>query len=412
MAITGSTNNQTKYFTSGNDIKFSDIKAVFNSNAANTNIKFSTYRRNTDLDETNPIVPDSTENRTTISSTEGISTNNDLRAASFVGSIKEYIVTQHSTNTNLSINNVTDSTNNLDGWNTNLNKNVRKKFIVGGTISATSSTADAATFNAEAYNLTLSVGGNIYGEGGDGGSPNGGNGSNGGDALYVNNTSTRSGTSAKLTVRVNSNGRIWAGGGGGASGYAGNSGNSLNCYQTTKERRNIYSGDSTTPSRACNRNCGGKDGWKLIDNGYCNPTGDNRSRCRKNMERGTACTGNYVRNCTYKQNFIVGPGNGGNGGYGGHGKGASTQNFSTNGNLGNPGNTNNCSANGNSSIGNDGNPGASGGDWGQPGGNSGGSPAVAYGGNAGRAIYKGNGNTYYVNGSSNNNIKGAVLGSA
>lgn len=393
MAITGGTSNQTKFFSSG-AISARAFKDNFNSGASNTNIKFSTYKRNTDKDETNPIVPDATENASISSS------NSNITASDFRDSIKQYIVTQSSTNTEIDIHSGSAAG---QTWNNNLAKNVKKEFRVNGTIEADSSSDDAAVFDAEAYNLTLNVTGNIYGEGGTGGSV-GGNGGNGGDALFVNNTSNRSGNSAKVTVKVNSNGRIWAGGGGGAGGANGNSGSSLSCYSDSTVVKQVYSGGSTNPGRGCN-SCPNTDGnANLASNGNCGNNSGNRTRCRGRQERGQTCTNSYFRNCVYRTNFTVAGGNGGTGGTGGTGQGAN--NNQSSGNAGNAGNTNNCSVNGNSSTGNSGVGGAAGGTWGAAGGNSG----NRNGGAKGRAVFRGNGNTFFLNGQSSNNVKGTVSG--
>lgn len=401
MAVTGGTSSQTKFFSSGS-ISARGLKDTFNGNASNTNIKFSTYRRDTDLDETDPIVPDSTENRTTISASEGISENNNLKASSFRNSIKQYIVTQSSSNTEVTIHSGSGAG---QRWNANLNKNVKKFFNVNGTIEADSPSDDAAQFSAEAYNLTIDVTGNIYGEGGTGGSANGGAGGNGGDALYVNNTSSRSGNSAKVTVKVNSNGRIWAGGGGGAAGNAGNSGSDLSCHTDTTVKKTVYNGGSTNPGRGCNK-CPKNDSTygTRVSNGNCFNNSGNRSRCRGRQERGQTCTNQYRRNCVYRTSFNVAGGNGGNGGNGGVGEGANNNQGSGNG--GNAGNTNNCAANGNSSVGNSGNSGAAGGTWGADGGSIG----NVSGGTKGRAVFRGGGNTFFLNGQSANNVKGTVSG--
>ena len=400
MSVIGGTSSQTKFFSSG-QIKFSELRTTFNSNAGSNNIKFSTYRRNTDLNETDPIVPDSTENRTTVSASEGISTQDDLKIVSFRNSIKQYVVTQSSSNTEVTIHSGSGAGSR---WNANLDKNVKKFFNVNGTIDADSPSDDAAVFDAEAYNLTIDVTGNIYGEGGTGGSANGGSGGNGGDALYVNNTSSRSGSSAKVIVKVNSNGRIWAGGGGGAAGGAGNSGSSLSCYSDSTISKEVYSGGSTNPGRGCNACPNTSGNANLASNGDCYNNTGNRSRCRQRQERGQTCTNSYSRNCVYRTTFTVAGGNGGNGGNGGVGEGANNNQGSGNG--GNSGNTNNCSANGNSSTGNSGNSGASGGTWGADGGNAG----NISGGTKGRAVFRGNGNTFFLNGQSSNNVKGTVSG--
>ena len=190
-------------------------------------------------------------------------------------------------------------------------KNVKKEFRVNGTIEADSPSDDAAKFLAEAYNLTIDVSGNIYGEGGNGGIV-GGNGGNGGDALFVNNYSNRSGNSAKVTVKINSNGRIWAGGGGGAGGKSGNSGPSLSCYSDSISAKTVYNGGSTNPGRGCN-SCPNVSGVTLVSNGNCGNNSGNRSRCRGRQERGQTCTNSYYRNCKYRTNFNVAGGNGGSG---------------------------------------------------------------------------------------------------
>lgn len=393
MSITGGSSNQTKFFSSG-AISARALKDNFNSGASNKNIRFSTYKRNTDKNETNPIVPDATENANVPT------TNSDISASDFRNTIKEYIVTQSGSNTEVDIH---DGSAAGQRWNNNLAKNVKKEFRVNGTIDANSPSDDAAVFDAEAYNLTIDVTGNIYGEGGDGGSV-GGDGGTGGDALFVKNTSTRSGNSAKVTVKVNSNGRIWAGGGGGAGGKDGNSGSDLSCYSDSTIAKQVYSGGSTNPGRGC-KSCPNTDGnANLASNGNCGNNSGNRSRCRGRQERGQTCTNSYFRNCVYRTNFNVAGGNGGTGGTGGNGKGAN--NNKGNGNAGNAGNTNNCAASGNSSTGNSGVDGAAGGTWGADGGNSG----NRNGGKKGRAVFRGGGNTFFLNGQSANNVKGLVKG--
>jgi len=383
-------NNTVTHFNGNSAISFRALQTTFGGNF--NSVQFSTYKRNTDLDNTDPIVPDSTENANISSS------NSNLRASNFRGSIKQYILTQTSS----------DSTVDLDSqsWNSNLAKNVIKTFQVNGTMAATSTGNQGAAFDAEAYNLRLEVTGNIYGIGGAGGLANDGNGSPGGDALFANNTSNRSGASAKIAINVNSNGRIWAGGGGGAAGNAGNAGGDLSCFNENTVLTQVYGGNSTNPNRGC-KNCPPTSGnLPLFSNGNCISgtslgVSNQRSRCRGRQERGQTCTNQYFRNCVYRQNFNVAGGNGGNGGNGGVGEGANNNPGS--GNSGNSGNTTNCAANGNSSTGNPGNSGASGGTWGQPGGNT----NTANGGAAGRAIFRINGNTYNVSGANSNNVKGA-----
>jgi|GEM_PF-6617277 len=398
-------NNTTTFFNGNSAISFRSLQETFGGNV--NSVSLSTYKRNTDLSATDPIVPNATENAS-ISDT-----NSNIQLADFRGSIKEYILTQSSTDTTLDID--------AQSWNSNLGKNVIKKFQVNGTIGSTSVSSTAAEFNATAYNFRMIVSGNIYGEGGAGGSGDNANGGSGGNALRLTTSTTDYSTgSGRARIEINSNGRIWAGGGGGGSGNGGNSGSDLNCYFNTIETQNVYSGGSTNPGRACNRVCsaaGNKSATdpvnsntiyaSSVDNGSCSGTGGQRSRCRGSQDRGQTCTNNYDRNCTYKFNYTQPGGTGGNHGNGGVGQGYSNQSGAGGGNSGNSGNTTNCAAvnsGSNSSQGNSGNSGASGGSWGSSGGNA----SDGQGGSAGYAIFKSNGNTISVSGSSSNNVKGQL----
>lgn len=383
-------NKAGPYFTGNTAISFRALQENFGGNT--NNVKFSTYKRNTDVDETNPIMPDATENAAVPT------TDSDLSASKLRDTIKEYYIVQTGSNTDFDISGQT--------WNSNLGKNIIKRAKIDGTCSASATSADGATFNATAYNMNIEVSGYIYGDGGAGGSANSGNGGDGGDALYVNNTSARTAESAKVKVKVNSNGRIWAGGGGGAGGFKGASGSNLACFFNSNYTFETYRGDARNPSRACNRtNCVSTREVSGVTGNYtshnCDGQGNDRSRCRGNQERGQTCKEVYNKTCYYRHDFTVAAGTGGNGGNGGAGQGSNRT--KADGNAGNAGNTNNCGANGNSSTGAKGNTGGAGGDWGAAGGNT----TNANGGAAGRAIYKGNGNTYNVVGASANTVKGA-----
>ena len=362
---------KTEHFTSGagNPISFSQIRTEYGGGA--TNIKASTYLRNTnksvDWTDTSTItsrVPDATENA-------DVSTGDDWSVNSLRDTISAYLVTQSGTNTELSYGDSDTGT-----WNNNLSKNVPKTFDVTGTVHADNPSDDALTFSGSFSNLVIEVdqSGAIYGESGnvDG---------NGGDALYVNNTYTGS------DVKIRSYGKIWAGGGGGSSGSDGNTGSGLACYNVGTNTQNNY----------CNN-------WYAV-----NPNGV-RSRCRGGSWRrgqgwnqynatGYHCGNGNTYYCYNYSNFTQTGGGAGTAGNGGQGKGWSNRNTSINlsphkGNSGNNGNTNNCTVNGNKSTGNKGNPGNSGGDWGQ-----------ASAGNAGRAIQKKNAKvTYYTD----NTVKGPI----
>lgn len=73
------------YYTGNNSISFRSLQTNFGGNS--NNVKFSTYYRNTNVDESNPIVPDATENAT-------IPTSSTIEASDFRNSIKKYYVTQ------------------------------------------------------------------------------------------------------------------------------------------------------------------------------------------------------------------------------------------------------------------------------------------------------------------------------
>lgn len=378
-------NSTTSYFNGNSSISFRSIQSIFGGNV-NT-VRFSTYLRNTDLDSTNPIVPNATENASIVTTTS------NLKASQFRGSIKYYILSQSGNDTTLDID--------AQSWNSNLGKNVIKYFTVSGVMAATATSNTGGSFGAEAYNMKFSVGGYIYGVGGAGGSANGGNGYPGGDALQVSNNSNRGNASAKVQISIYSDGRIWGGGGGGGAGNMGASGPDLSCFIKQNKTYTVYSGGSTNPVRACAA-CPAPEnsvgyGWKLHSNGDCSGQGAGRDRCRGRMERGQTCVGLYNRNCNYRYYYTVPGGNGGNGGNGGTGQGANTNQGGGNG--GNAGNTTSCAANENYSIGSKGNAGASGGSWGSPGGNSAGN-----GGGAGRAIF---GSGYNVTGANSNNVKGS-----
>ena len=154
---------KTSHFTggAGTQISFSQIRAAYGGDA--TNIKASTYLRNDDAavdwDDESTItsrVPDATENA-------NVSTDNDWSVDSLRDTISNYLVTQSSTNTELSY-----SDNDTSTWNSNLSKNVPKTFDVTGIVHADNPADDALRFYGNLYNLEIEIdeNGAIYGEGG------------------------------------------------------------------------------------------------------------------------------------------------------------------------------------------------------------------------------------------------------
>ena len=111
--------SKTELFTSGS-ISFSSLRSSFKETSSGS-ISASELRRDTDVTETDPIVPDSTENRNSGTLSDGISTSNNLKLSQFRNSIKYYYITESGTEINFDIDNPTP----VD-WNTNLDKNINK----------------------------------------------------------------------------------------------------------------------------------------------------------------------------------------------------------------------------------------------------------------------------------------------
>jgi len=403
----------SSFFNGTNPISFRSLQTTFGGSA--NNVKLSTYKRDTSLNNANPTVPDATENA-------NINTTNfNLNLSAYRGSIKEYILQQTGTDVNLTFEQDAYSASSHH-WNSNLNKNVIKKFQVFGTVGGNSTTTPALKFVGSAYNLSLDVNGGIFGKRGTGGT----NGNPGGTAFkYFSNASTSFNT-ANFHARIK--GPVYGGGGGGGKGRSGNS-NNANCYfssenETTsnarKQSSNTVCASTRCPSNATSRGISGN----LGSTGSCSLRGsigserdrrrrrrggwdgwgrDNRNRDRRDVKgrgchgraRANDCWNDANKGCQYNHNYNISA-NGGNGGNGGNGYGFSGSNVvgANSGNSGNSGNTTNCSRGGSGST--TGNSGTSGGSGGGPG-RSGGSGSNS-GGNAGHSI-KGrrisfNGNSY------------------
>lgn len=371
--------SKTEHFGSG-AISFSSIRAAYGGSS--NNIKAGTYIRNVsadvDWDNSTTIddgrVPDAVEN------TSVVTTESNWTVASLRDTITKYAVNQTGTNENLEY-----SDSNTSVWNNNLSRNVKKEFNVGGSVvpvgDGTSRNTGVLKFSGDLFNLNVNVSstGSILGLSGQPGSGKGGN------ALYVNNTYSKS------KVKVRSYGRIWSGGGGGRNGNSGNTdpGGSFGCY-------NIYY-NPTPQNTACNN-------WYAI-----NPNGV-RSRCRGGGWRrshgwnSTNATGYHCGNgnsyyCINYGSYNVGRGTGGNGGTGGTGRGYFNRNQNMNqsphpGGIGNSGNNNTCPATGARSTGNRGGYGQDGGDWGA---------SKTNGGSAGWSLFSNNAKYEYK---TKNNVKG------
>ena len=361
--------SKTTLYNTGS-ISFGSLRSDFKGTGSGS-ISASELRRNTDLTDTNPIVPDATENNT-------ISSSNNWKTSQFRGSIKTYNLIQSGTDTNVAFQSQT--------WNSNLNKNIIKKIYVNGTIGATGTGSPAAQIDTAVCNLEFDVSGSIYGSGGVTSS------GAGGGALYVNNTANRAAATSTVYVNVNSSGTIRGGGVAGSNGSAG-SANSTNCYDISDYANRGDGGAKSSCSSAAPR-CRADQlapNYYFIGEVACNPDPNTASCSCSN--RCSRCYRQWDRTCRYRRDFSV-TGNGGNGGTFGVGRGYNTINSSLKGNSGNSGSTANCgSTSGGGTTGNSGSSGNDGAEWGQ---------ASAGAGEAGRAVYRGAGNVFSVRGSTGN----------
>lgn len=171
------------YYSSG-QISFSSLRTNFraaqprdaysgseSSLTDNNPIKVSDLLRTVDENNTDPIVPNATEN-------SNITTSSNWKTSQFRNSIKFYYIQHSGTDTNVDI----DS----QSWNSNLPLNVRKIYFVDGTQGSNSPGSPASTVNSKSINLTIDVSGSIFGASGKGGGTSGApsiSGGTGGDAL-------------------------------------------------------------------------------------------------------------------------------------------------------------------------------------------------------------------------------------
>tara|TARA_Y100000992_G_scaffold295842_1_gene257299 strand:+ start:2204 stop:3337 length:1134 start_codon:yes stop_codon:yes gene_type:complete len=365
---------QTKYLENANDIKWSTLRSTFNSSSTGE-VKFSTYRRDTDKNSVDPIIPDATENN-------GVSTGNDLKVSGFRGVIKEYGIQYSGTEANVNL-------GLTQYWNQNLNKNIKKKITtVDSSVAYASNTSNyAMKLDAEMYNVSFNHSGQMYGQGGNAQAP-------GGPALYLFNRSILTGASATTQLKVTSTGRIWAGGGGGNPGNRGSGGGSARCYSSNNYQvlaNNVGpKPNMISSSNRCRRVQAGGSALALIPR-------ETRSQCRGGGSRRSQgyprymCSMNWIIRCTHSSSYTI-SGSPGNGGNGGPGRGYDRFNSSLAGSPGNGGSGSSCPGGGAVARGNAGNAGASGAEWGQ-----------SSGGAAGKSI---TGNRFNVVGETTTRIKG------
>ena len=366
-------NNQT-------EVKFSQLRDTFRLNNPTGAISASELLRDIDVaNSTDPIVPDATENSAIAANP--INTASNWEVSQFFGAIKFYDVEQDASDTNANFN-----ISALSEWNSNLGKSIKKKFTLRGTHTSTNTSIAAAQILSAAWNLTLEIHGVFYGAGGTGGTSSSVSGNPGGAALSIN--------SGRVTVDIQSNGRLWGGGGGGEFGADGSSGTAGTCFKDT-----TVTACNTTPS------C--PSGTVLVSQsqgGCCQVEqfcwGPWESFC------GNNCVG-YTQVGTCREttsSSTPAPVIGGNGGLG---RGFNNFSGSLTGSGGASPNCPQCASgftlqSGTGSCGSQGGTGATGGEWGQNGGNT---AAAGSGGNGGNAI---SGSGYSVVGNNTNTVKGAI----
>ena len=205
------------YFSSGS-ISFSQLRSNFKETSSGS-VSASELLRVADTTNTDPIVPDATEN-------SSIATSSNLKTSQFRNSIKYYNLNQGSGDTDLNLNIANSSL-----WNGNLGKTIVKTVTLAGTSGSTNGSAAASLDASAIYNVLLVITGSVLGSGGSSGSKgdknqsngsaisNADNGGNGGNALYINTNGT-----GTVTVKTSgASAQVYGGGGGaGGGGWGGN----------------------------------------------------------------------------------------------------------------------------------------------------------------------------------------------
>jgi hypothetical protein len=377
---TGPYFNGTNAPSNTTNMKFSQLRNTFRLNNTSGAISASELLRDIDVaNSTDPIVPDATENSGIAANP--INTASNWKVSQFQGAIKFYDVEQDASDTNANFN-----ISALSEWNSNLGKSIKKKFTLRGTHTSTNTSIAAAQILSAAWNLTLEIHGVFYGAGGTGGTSSSVSGNPGGTALSIN--------SGRVTVDIQSNGRLWGGGGGGEFGADGSQGTAGTCFKDT-----TVTACNTTPS------C--PSGTVLVSQsqGSCCQQeqfcwGPWESFC------GNNCVG-YTQVGTCRETTSSNIPASVIGGNGGLGRGFNNFSGSLTGSGGASPNCPQCASgftlqSGTGSCGSQGGTGATGGEWGQNGGST---AAAGSGGNGGNAI---SGSGFTVVGNNTNTVKGAI----
>lgn len=187
-------------------ISLSDIRRNFRArntdgtfNTDNNSISFSDILRNTDVNATNPVIPDCDQNNG-IQASAGVAHS----LSEHRGSIKYINVNQTGTDENLDVAGI--------AFSDALNRNIIKVLTIAGTVGSNDVTQAALIYSGTSRNLAVEITGSILGCGGaaDGG--------NAGAAVSF----TESGTNC--IINIGSAARVYGGGGGGGDGGNGGSG--------------------------------------------------------------------------------------------------------------------------------------------------------------------------------------------
>lgn len=390
-------------FYSSGAISFSSLRSNFKETSSGE-IRASEYRKNTNVGEENPIVPDSTEN-------ENIATGSNLRLSQFRNSVKRYVATQSGIDDNQSYpgepgfrmgrfasngrgidwcgGGVSGPDGQSGGTSGNLTKNIQKSVYITGTCGSVISDMPAAQLQPDpaitVHNVRIYVSGSILGYGGLGSTVENGNAQSGNSALNLGNIGYNN------RVIISSGARIYGGGGGGEKGARGANGVDGTCFNYSY----YTAGSGCEWCGSCGSGeriggCGGASGCRCFI--ICLKTRLHDAQCRR------------------RDTFSKIGGDGGIGGNGGNGRGYNNLSGSISGSVGLSGQPGNCDGSSGTittpGTGKNGEKGGDGGDWGQRGSDT---SASGNPGNGGKAISKTSSNSYSIEGPQNSDtIRGNI----
>ena len=326
--------SKTTFFTSG-QIKFSDLRSNFKE-VLSGSVSASELKRNASTSASNPIVPDATEN-------ESVATSTNLKLSQFRNTIKYYTLNQSSTDSNVVLSTLT--------WNSNLSKNIVKKFNINGEIGSDTNGVSALYVNGTIYNLQIIVRGLIYGYRGRGATVSNPlvdrvgtqyslwpyAGESGGNAIRITSTG------GIINILTLGSAKVYGGGGGGAYGLDGPPTQLGTCSYVESYTTGNSCGSCPGCAAGYSQNC-----YRI---GGCG---------RKNR------SSNYQSSCSRTVYYTI-PAPVGGGGAGGNGRGYG--NTASDGIVGTDGSNSDCTPYTNSAIvkGAKGGTGGAGGDYGVPG---------------------------------------------